>query len=60
MLYRCLRRMMDMADSVGTVEKLTLGDWSKEYERIHIEGKCGEGEYELTLTYKPKEAQDGN
>lgn len=60
MLYRSLRRMMDMADSVGHVEKVSLGEWIRGHERIHIEGKCDEGEFELTLEYIPKEEKDGD
>lgn len=60
MLYSKLRRMMDTADCVGKVEKVTLGDWIMGQERILIEGTCGEGKFELELTYKPKEEKDGN
>ena len=59
MIYNKLRRMMDMADCVGKVEKVTLGDWIMGQERILIEGTCVEGKFELELTYKHKEAQDG-
>ena len=45
-----LKRMMNAAESVGSVTRINMGDWLDAYDRISIAGKTNDGrKFEMTL-----------
>lgn len=42
-MYKYLRNMLNLADQVGDVKEVDLGDWVKDTERIIITGTSKRG-----------------
>ena len=60
-MYNHLNRMLPVAESVGDITSLDMGDWANKYERISICGKTPEGrDFELVLEVTKEVEQDGN
>lgn len=55
-MYEYLQPTLDLADSIGEVENITMNRWRK--DTIEVSGHTPEGlEFEIELTVKPtKEA----
>ena len=59
-LYGILKLVMGVADALGEVDSLDMGDWGNKMERIAVHGVTFEGQpYDLTL-FVDKEEKNGN
>ena len=49
-MYKYLRDLMDVADLVGDVDDIYMGDWGKDSKTLRLEGKQADGKsFKLTL-----------
>ncbi len=56
-MYKYLRDMMDLADLVGDVDDILMGDWGKGCKILSLEGKQADGRpFKLRLEL---EVEDG-
>lgn len=57
-MYQYLRNLLNLADQVGYVEDVSMGDWLKTSDRIKITGtsKTGHG-FSLELEIQKEEPQ---
>lgn len=59
-MEKYLRKMLDVAESIGSVKAASMGDWISGKERISFTGKTEDGmDYELELTVERKK-DDGD
>ncbi len=60
-MYKYLRRIMGIAESIGNPTTVDLGDWVSGKERILISGTMEDGrKFEMELTVEKEAKTDGN
>lgn len=60
-MYKYLRRIMGVAESIGEPNKVDLGRWVSGKDRISISGVAEDGrKFEIELTVEKEEKTDGN
>ena len=58
-MYNFMRRMMGIAETVGDVTEIDMGEWLEKYDRISLRGTTPEGQkFEMTLEINKEVAQD--
>lgn len=58
-MYKYLRKMMDIVDTVGDVEDFYVLDWNKGEKRLTLKGKTKERKnFSLELTVEVEEDGD--
>lgn len=58
-MYNFMRRMMGIAETVGDVTEIDMGEWLEKYDRISMRGTTPEGQkFEMTLEINKEVAQD--
>lgn len=56
-MYKYLRTLMDLADQIGEVDDLFMGEWGNEHKILRLEGIKASGKrFKLTLEV----GKDGN
>lgn len=59
-MYKYLRRMLGVADSVGEVTYVFVGDLGKDLDVINLRGITEDGKkYSLEMTIQKEESKDG-
>ena len=57
-VYQYLRNMLNLADQVGHVEEVRMGEWVNKYDHIRINGKGKNGlSFTLELEIQKEEEQ---
>lgn len=60
-MYNYMRRMMGVAETVGDITGVDMGEWLDKYDRISIRGTTNDGQkFEMTLEIHKEVEQDGN
>ena len=60
-MYNYMKRMMGVADTVGDVTGIDMGEWLDKYDRISIRGTTPDGQkFDLVLEITKEVEQDGN
>ena len=58
-MYNFMRRMMGIAETVGDVTDIDMGEWLEKYDRISMRGTTPEGKkFEMTLEISKEVEQD--
>lgn len=58
-MYETFKKMIPIAENMGEITELTMGDWIVDYERINIVGKTKDGRrFELTAEISKEEKKD--
>ena len=58
-MYNFMRRMMGIAETVGDVTEIDMGEWLEKYDRISLRGTTPEGQkFEMTLEINKEVEQD--
>ena len=58
-MYNFMRRMMGIAETVGDVTGIDMGEWLDKYDRISLRGTTPEGQkFEMTLEINKEVEQD--
>lgn len=56
-MYKYMKRMMALADTIGEVAELFMGNWGDKHERISLEGRMENGKkFQVILEVE----KDGN
>lgn len=54
-MYKYLRDLMNVADLVGDVDDIYMGDWGKDSKTVRLEGNDSDGNrFRLTLEVEVK------
>ena len=57
-MYQYLRNMLNLADQVGHVEEVRMGDWVNKYDQIRVTGHAKNGlSFTLELEIQKEEEQ---
>ena len=58
-MYNFMRRMMGIAETVGDVTEIDMGEWLDKYDRISLRGTTPEGQkFEMILEINKEVEQD--
>lgn len=58
-VYRHLKKMILLADDIGEVDNITMGEWLETSDRVYINGKTQDGrEFTLTLEIEKEAKED--
>ena len=58
-IYGFMKRMMGVAEAVGNITGVDMGEWLDKYDRISIRGTTPEGqEFEMILEINKEVEQD--
>ena len=58
-MYNFMRRMMGIAETVGDVTEIDMGEWLEKYDRISMRGTTPEGQkFEMILEINKEVEQD--
>ena len=58
-MYNYMRRMMGVAETVGDITGVDMGEWLDKYDRISIRGTTNDGQkFEMTLEIHKEVEQD--
>ena len=58
-MYKYLRSMMDLADQIGTVDDIFMGDWGKDSQALFLDGVQPDGK-KFKLRLEVEVERDGN
>ena len=59
-MYKYLRRVLSIADSVGEVTNVYVGDFARDYEVVKVDGYTPEGKkFGMELTITKEVTKDG-
>ena len=58
-MYNYMRRMMGVAETVGDITGVDMGEWLDKYDRISLRGTTPDGQkFEMTLEINKEVEQD--
>ena len=58
-MYNYMRRMMGVAETVGDITGVDMGEWLDKYDRISLRGTTHDGQkFEMTLEINKEVEQD--
>ena len=58
-MYNYMRRMMGVAETVGDITGVDMGEWLDKYDRISLRGTTPDGQkFEMTLEITKEVNQD--
>ena len=58
-IYKYFRNVLGVAENVGNIDEISQGDWLRNSERIHINGKTDDGrDFTLTLEIEKEANED--
>ena len=58
-MYNHMRRMMGVAETVGDITGVDMGEWLDKYDRISLRGTTSDGQkFEMTLEITKEVEQD--